>query len=206
MLVLSLPLNKEGLSNRKYIMKKLGLLLVAIFFASALHAQKAGLKNNLIYDAVLTPNLALELALGRKTSLELGAGYNRFSLDGGKQWKHWLAQPEFRWWFCERFNGAFFGVHALGGEYSFARVDFPLNIFDDLKTHRYEGWYAGGGVSFGYQWILSRHWGLEATAGVGYVWTPYEKFTCDECSSLADKGNKSYIGPTKAALSFVFFL
>jgi hypothetical protein len=187
-------------------MKKFCLFSFALFFASALYAQKAGFKNNLVYDAALTPNLAIELAVGRKTSLELGAGYNPFSLDGGKQWKHWLAQPEFRWWFCERFNGAFFGIHALGGEYSFARVDFPFNIFDDMKTHRYEGWYAGGGVSVGYQWILGRHWGLEVTAGGGYVRTYYEKYTCEECSSLAGKGDKNYFGPTKAALSFVFFL
>jgi hypothetical protein len=187
-------------------MRKLILLFVTLLFCGALCAQKVALKNNLLYDAALTPNLALELALGKKTTLDLGAGYNPFDFRNDRQWKHWLAQPELRWWFCERFNGAFLGVHALGGEYSFAKIDLPLSVFSDLKDYRYEGWYAGGGVSFGWQWILSRHMSLEATVGAGYVRVQYDKFTCAECSSRVGNGYEEYLGPTKAALSLVFFL
>jgi hypothetical protein len=186
-------------------MKKPALLFAAVLFCGTVCAQKVALKNNFLYDATATPNLALELGLGKKTSLELGAGYNPFDFTNDRQWKHWLAQPEFRLWFCERFNGAFVGVHALGGEYSFAKVDFPFNVFSDLKDYRYEGWYAGGGVSFGYQWILGRRWGLEATVGAGYVRVQYDKYTCAECASKVDSGYENYLGPTKAAISIVFF-
>ncbi len=40
--------------------------------------------------------------------------------------KHWLVHPEFRYWLCERFNGHFFGVHLLGGEYNISKVKLPF--------------------------------------------------------------------------------
>jgi hypothetical protein len=187
-------------------MRKLILSFAALLFCGAVSAQKVALKNNLVYDAALTPNIALEIGLGKKTSLDLGAGYNPFDLGNDMRWKHWLAQPELRWWFCERFNGAFAGVHALGGEYSFARIDLPLGVFSDLKEYRYEGWYGGGGVSVGYQWIVGPRWGVEASVGAGYVRVVYDKYTCAECSTNVGKGSKNYFGPTRAALSLVFFL
>ncbi len=187
-------------------MRKLILLFAAVLFSGTLCAQQVALKNNLVYDATLTPNLALELGTGMKTTLELGVGYNPFEFNDGKQWKHWLVQPEFRYWFCERFNGTFLGVHALGGEYSFAKTNWPFAVFDDLKDYRYEGWYAGGGVSVGYQWILSKRWSVEATVGLGYARVYYEKYRCEGCATLLEDGHKNYFGPTKAGVSFVFFL
>lgn len=164
------------------------------------------LKTNILYGATLTPNLALEIGLGKKTTIELGGGYNFYEPSSGKLWKHWLVQPEFRYWFCERFNGTFLGVHALGGEYSFAKIDFPLAVFDDLKENRYEGHYYGGGITLGYQWILGKRWNLEASVGAGYVRVHYDKYKCTNCGSSIDNGVKNYWGPTKAAISLLFFL
>lgn len=164
------------------------------------------LKTNLLYAATLTPNLAIEFGLGKKTSLEIGAGYNFYDPDSGKHWKHWLIQPEFRYWFCERFNGTFIGVHALGGEYNFAKIDLPLSVFDDLKDYRYEGYYYGGGLVVGHQWILSKRWNLETSIGLGYVRVHYEKYNCTGCGKSFDDGVKNYWGPTKASVSLLFFL
>lgn len=165
------------------------------------------LKINLLYAATLTPNLALEIGLGKRTTLDLGAGYNFFKPDNGKLWKHWLAQPEFRYWFCERFNGTFLGVHALGGEYNFAKIDLgALSVFDDLKDFRYEGYYYGGGIVLGHQWILGKRWNLEAAIGLGYARVHYDKYECGTCGASLGSGAKNYWGPTKASISFLFFL
>lgn len=163
-------------------------------------------KINLLYAATLTPNLALEIGLGKQTTLELGGGYNFFEPGNGKRWKHWLVQPEFRYWFCERFNGSFLGIHALGGEYNFARIDLPLSVFSDLKDFRYEGHYYGAGIVYGYQWILHKRWNLEASVGLGYVRVHYDKYNCEKCGTSIKNGTKNYWGPTKVALSFIYFL
>lgn len=54
-----------------------------------------------------TPNLGVELGLGRATTLDISGNYNPFEKNDGKMFKHWLVQPEFRYWLCERFNGTF---------------------------------------------------------------------------------------------------
>lgn len=164
------------------------------------------LKTNLLYAATLTANLGLEFGLGRKTTLDISGGYNFYDPASGKHWKHWLVQPEFRWWFCERFNGAFLGAHLLGGQFNFAGIDFPLNVFEDLRDHRYEGEFIGAGVVFGYQWILGKRWSVEAVIGAGYVRAIYDKYGCNTCGPALSSGAKNYFGPTKAAISFLFFL
>jgi len=167
---------------------------------------RVALKMNLLYAATLTPNLALEIGLGKQTSLELGGGYNFFEPGNDKRWKHWLVHPEFRYWFCERFNGSFLGIHALGGEYNFAKIDLPLSPFKDLEDYRYEGYYYGAGIVFGHQWILNKRWNLEASVGLGYVRVHYDKYNCDTCGNSLQSGNKNYWGPTKIAVSFLYFL
>lgn len=73
-----------------------------------------------------------------------------------------------------------------------------------LGHYCYEGWFAGAGVSFGYQWLLSRRWNLEAGIGLGYLRLHYKQFPCTECGALIQETNKNYFGPTKLALSVMY--
>lgn len=190
--------------NRKK--KVVALLLALLLMSLATSAQKASLKTNLLYGATTTPNLAFEIGLSNKTSLELAVGYNPWEFSNNKKLKHYLIQPEFRWWFCETFNGSFIGVHLLGGEYNVGGVKLPFGMFPSLKDYRYEGYFYGGGISIGHQWILSKRWSIEATLGVGYIRTHLDKYTCEECGKKIKTDNKNYWGPTKAGISLVYYL
>lgn len=187
--------------------RKYGLSLI-LTLASLLtaNAQKVALKTNLLYDATTTPNLGAELAMGKKSTLQLFYGLNPWKIasDRTKQLRHWLLMPEYRYWTCQKFNGHFFGIHALGGQYNVGGIDLPNPVFKDLDEKRYEGWYAGGGLTYGYQWLLSRHWNLEASVGVGYIRFHYKEFPCTECGALIQENNKNYFGPTKLALSLMY--
>ena len=187
--------------------RKYGLSLI-LTLASLLtaNAQKVALKTNLLYDATTTPNLGAELAMGKKSTLQLFYGLNpwKFASDRTKQLRHWLLMPEYRYWTCQKFNGHFFGIHALGGQYNVGGIDLSNPVFKDLDEKRYEGWYAGGGLTYGYQWLLSRHWNLEASVGVGYIRFHYKEFPCTECGALIQENNKNYFGPTKLALSLMY--
>ena len=187
--------------------RKYGLSLI-LTLASLLtaNAQKVALKTNLLYDATTTPNLGAELAMGKKSTLQLFYGLNpwKFASDRTKQLRHWLLMPEYCYWTCQKFNGHFFGIHALGGQYNVGGIDLPNPVFKDLDEKRYEGWYAGGGLTYGYQWLLSRHWNLEASVGVGYIRFHYKEFPCTECGALIQENNKNYFGPTKLALSLMY--
>lgn len=65
-------------------------------------AQKAAIKTNLLYDATTTFNLGAEFALSPKWTLDVSGNYNPWTFSNNKKWKHWLVQPEARYWFCNK--------------------------------------------------------------------------------------------------------
>ncbi|MEG1607089.1 MAG: DUF3575 domain-containing protein [Mucinivorans sp.] len=185
----------------------INILILAIAFPLSAISQKAAIKANLLYGATtLTPNLGLEVGLGKHTTIDLSGGYNPWNRTAGKndnkKLVHWLVQPEFRYWLCQRFNGHFFGVHALGGQYNIAGHKLLGMVSAD---YRYEGYMVGGGLTYGYQFVLGRNWNLEASIGIGYARLHYDKYNCPTCSALLERGvNKNYFGPTKASISIIF--
>lgn len=186
---------------------RITILLTAVFCLTA-NAQ-VGIKTNLIYDATLTPNLGLEVGLAPKWSLDISGNFNAWTLDNGRRWKHWLVQPEARYWFCDRFSGHFVGAHLLGGQYNFGGWKNGFNFlgtrYDLLKTQRHQGWYAGIGIAYGYTWILTKHWSMEAEIGIGWAYTRYDSYPCAVCGTkLAEKKVHNYVGPTKAAINLIY--
>lgn len=167
---------------------------------------QVSLKNNLLYDASLTPNVGMEVGLSKKWTLDTTFGLNPWTFDDNKKWRHWLLQPEARYWFCRTFNGAFVGLHLMGGEFNAGGVDFPLGIAPCLHHNRYEGWYVGGGVVYGYQWPVSRHFSIETVIGLGYDYLKYKKFPCEHCGAQSGEGHYNYVGPTKVALNMIYNL
>ena len=186
------------------------ILFTVIAFTCSLftlNAQKVAVKTNFAYwGAAASPNAGLEFSLGKKTSLELGGGFNLWDFKDNRKAKHWLAQPEFRYWFCERFNGHFLGLHAHGAQFNIGNWDIPVGRLENFKDRRYEGYLYGGGISYGHQWILSPRWNFEASLGAGFARIHYDKYPCAECGTKLDEGKYNYWGVTKAALSLIYFL
>ncbi|MCD8165058.1 MAG: DUF3575 domain-containing protein [Bacteroides sp.] len=160
-----------------------------------------GLKTNLLYWGTTTPNLGLEFGLSKKTTLDVSGNYNPWTFSDSKKFKHWLVQPEFRFWTCERFYGHFFGVHGHYAEYNVANI--KLIGTDD---YRYQGKLYGGGVSYGYHWIISKHFSIEATIGVGYAHLKYDKYECGKYGQELGRNNKNYVGPTKAGINLIYVI
>ncbi len=189
---------------------KIALVIALLLLAGSstgAFAQKAALKTNIVSDALLSPNLAIEVGLAPKWTLNTAGQLNLWSVDGHK-WRHWLVQPEARYWFCRRFQGHFLGLHAIGGEFNFGNIDVNANFlgsdFRKLKDRRYEGWGIGAGIGYGYDWILSRHWNLEAEIGIGWIHARYDEYPCTVCGTKLGSGHHNYFGPTKAALNLVY--
>ena len=117
--------------------------------------------------------------------------------------------PEARLWFCDRFAGHFIGFHAHGGQYNIGGVKNGISFLGSdlskLSDYRYQGWFIGAGVAYGYAWILGRHWNLEAEIGVGYAYTQYDSFRCVGCGKRVEKDKPHhYVGTTKAAVNLVY--
>ena len=193
-------------------MKKHILIALLVAFAGLgqkLNAQEWGLKTNLIYDATATINAGLEVGLAPKWSLDVSGNFNGWTIDGRKL-KHWLVQPELRYWFCDRFQGHFLGAHLLGSMYNIGYIDTDMTLFfgndlSKLKDRRYQGYAAGCGIAYGYAWALSRHFNLELEVGIGYVYTRFDEYECGGCGRrIAEDKPYHYFGPTKAALNIMY--
>lgn len=192
-------------------MKKLLLILslcVTFGFAETAQAQKWAVKTNLLYDATTSMNLGVEFALAEKWTFDLSGNWNPWTFSDNMKWKHWLVQPEVRYWTCKRLGGHFLAGHLWGGQYNAGNIDglpdFLGTNFSNLADRRYEGWFVGAGVGYGYAWMLGKHWNLEAEIGVGYAYTRYDVFRCPRCGSNLGSGDHHYFGPTKASINLVF--
>lgn len=173
-------------------------------------AQDFAIKTNLLYDATATVNLGVEVGLAPRWTLDLSGNYHPWNLPTETMIKHAMAQPEVRYWFCDRFSRHFMGLHGLGGIYNIANLPTAGRSYfgrdlTPLSQYRYQGWFAGAGIAYGYDFILGEHWNLELEVGVGYIHTVYDKYECEECGlQLAYQVPVNYFGPTKAAISLVY--
>ena len=140
-------IKRESMKKDALFLIFLVVLAVAAGSVQKVSAQDMALKTNLLYDATTTINLGYEVALNKKTTLDIWVNYNPWTL--GHKWvglyeselpvasasaseretkiKHFMIQPEVRWWLCEKFNGHFFGVHLHGGLFNVGALKLPFD-------------------------------------------------------------------------------
>lgn len=166
------------------------------------------IKTNLLYAGIaLTPNLGIEVGLSRKTSINVSASYRFWGREGkyldNRKLVHWICMSEYRYWFDKRFHGHFLGFHAFYFQYNISEYKIPL-LFE--KDYRYDGFAYGGGLSYGYQYILNKKWRVEFNAGFGIANVVYDRYKCSKCTDKLDSKSKTYFGPTRAGISLIYTL
>lgn len=188
----------------------LAMVLMTLIDLNA-RGQEMSVKTNLLGDGFLNPNMAVEMGVAPKWTVEVSGQFNLWKLSHDRQWRHWAVQSEARYWFCDRFSGQFVGAHLLGGQYNIGGINLPFSFlgtdFGKLKDTRFQGWYAGAAISYGYAWPISERWNIEAVIGLGWTYTRYDQFRCKGCGKK-EKTHvpHNYVGPTKIAvnLEYVF--
>ncbi len=169
-----------------------GLIFIWII-GLRLSAQDVALKTNVLYWMTTTPNAAVEVAFSKKVTANIAAAYNPWTFSNGKKMRFWMVQPETRYWLCEKFEGHYLGVHLHAAQY-----------YGGFSKKRYDGYLAGGGFSYGYNWILSPHWNMEASIGIGYARLWYKESERIYCEKCYENKTKNYVGPTQVAFSFSY--
>lgn len=210
-------------------MRKLLTLLVGVVMAACMaptaHAQTAAFKTNLVSDALMSPNLGIELGLASNWTLQIEGQFNVWKIkdkDSASglhhQWKHWYSSVEPRYWFCHRFAGHFISINAFGGEYNWGHLGIKTKFlgsdFSGLNTNRYKGMAVGAGFNYGYAWALAKHWNIEFEVGIGWAWTRYKTYEMGPDASPIqlerlgeephDHSCHNYFGPTKLALNIEY--
>lgn len=164
-----------------------------------------GFKTNALYWATSSPNVAMEFATGKKWTVNTTLGFNAWDFDPLRNdeisLRHWLVQPELRYWFCQAFEGHVVGVHGIYTNFDVGNILF---LKGEIAQYIYRGYGYGAGVSYGYHFPLAQRWGVELTAGFGFLILDYDKYNCLDCEEFLGSFGRNYVGPTKLAVNFVF--
>jgi len=165
------------------------------------------LKTNLLYDMTTTVSLGTEFKLARKITFDVPFHLNpwTFNTEENVKFKFMLVQPQLRFWTCEVFNGHFFGLHGHYGYYNVSALPNPP-FSEKMNQSRFEGQLYGAGLSYGYQWIIGRRFGLEFEIGGGYAKLEYDEYSCQVCARENIAKVKEYWGLTRLGLSLIYFI
>ena len=139
------------------ITKRLSYIILIVLFASVqvCRAQLVSVKTNVLQDVLLVPNLDFSVTLGNRSAVGLSVfGAQKVF---GQQVKLFGLKPEFRYWISGRAHTGYF-VAA-----SFAGVSYDIK----WNSEFYKGDALGGGIVFGYDFYLSKHFTLDLHGGCG---------------------------------------
>lgn len=101
---------------KKKLLIRLVALLAILIYATKVDAQQWAVSTNGLYWLTGTPNVGFEFGFHKNLSVAINGNYNPFTFKDNRKMKHWLVQPEFRYWLSETFKGHYFGVHGNGGD------------------------------------------------------------------------------------------
>lgn len=154
-------------------------------------------KTNLLYYAILMPNIEVEWMCAKRWSVNLefqGAWYAKENPH--KVYRLSTLIPEVRYWPIERkrWHGMYVGLFLGGGLY---------DLSNGKKGHEGEGIMTG--VSAGYMWPISKHLSLDAGLGVGYMYLRDKYYLPENGHFLYQYTKKiNYFGPLRLNLSLVW--
>jgi len=162
-------------------------------------------KTNIVNSFSSSLNLSTEIRITKKSTFNTSVSWNpwTYNAEENTKFKFLLVEPAVRFWSCESFNGHFFSIHGHYAYYNIGRL--PVGPFSEtMNQYRFEGQLAGAGISYGYHWLLSPRWSLDAEIGVGYARLWYGQYPCQTCAKILTNENKNYWGLTRAGFSIAY--
>lgn len=177
-------------------MKRILLILMLVLSVGIARAQMLTLKTDVAMDAAWIPNVGVDFVTGGKTSVGLTA-FGSLNV-WGNRCRTLGAMPEFRYWFNGRPMTRFFVGASLIG------VVYDMQWGDEI----YKGDALGGGMIFGYDFQLSRHWNLELHAGVAAIgYAQHHYYEGDRFTDVAQYKTRGYaLTPYQLGVSFIYII
>lgn len=166
----------------------------------AVREPRWALKTNLLYDALLIPNLGIEYRFARRWTV---------SADYMHAW--WSRDDKHRYWRCyggevllRRYlgNRPFTGHH-IGLYGTMLTYDFEFGG----KGRQSDGFGYGGGFEYGYSLPVGRRLNIDFSIGIGYFGGRYKEYVpMDGCYVWQSTRRQHWFGPTRAEIGLVWLL
>ena len=161
------------------------------------------LKSNLLYDALLVPNLSLEASIGSGWTLGAGGMFAWWSKDAKhRYWRIYGGDLEIRKYFGALSKSKPLQGHHLGIYGDFLTYDFEFGA----KGYQSKATYAAG-IRYGYSHPIGKRLNLDFALGIGYLHSNYKTYVPrDGCYVYQETKKRKWLGPTQAEISLVWLL
>ena len=161
------------------------------------------LKSNLLYDALLIPNLSLEASIGSGWTLGAGGMFAWWSKDAKhRYWRIYGGDLEIRKYFGTLAKSKPLQGHHLGIYGDFLTYDFEFGA----KGYQSKATYAAG-IRYGYSHPIANRLNLDFALGIGYLHSNYKTYVPrDGCYVYQETKKQKWLGPTQAEISLVWLL
>ena len=161
------------------------------------------LKSNLLYDALLVPNLSLEASIGSGWTLGAGGMFAWWSKDAKhRYWRIYGGDLEIRKYFGALSKSKPLQGHHLGIYGDFLTYDFEFGA----KGYQSKATYAAG-IKYGYSHPIATRLNLDFALGIGYLHSNYKTYVPrDGCYVYQETKKQKWLGPTQAEISLVWLL
>lgn len=161
------------------------------------------LKSNLLYDALLVPNLSLEASIGSGWTLGAGGMLAWWSKDvKHRYWRIYGGDLEIRKYFGTLSKSKPLQGHHLGIYGDFLTYDFEFGA----KGYQSKATYAAG-IKYGYSHPIANRLNLDFALGIGYLHSNYKTYVPrDGCYVYQETKKRKWLGPTQAEISLVWLL
>ena len=161
-------------------------------------------KTNMLYDALLVPNIGVEFYVGKNWSLAGNWMYAWWKSDRKHNyWRIYGGDVELRRWFGRRAVEKPFSGHHVGLYGQIVTYDFELGG----KGYLGDKWSYGGGVAYGYSLPVGHRFNVDFTLGIGYLGGLYKEYIpLDGHYVWQTTKKRRWFGPTKAGISLVWLI
>ncbi len=171
-----------------------------------------GLKTNMLYDALLLPNIGAEFYVGKNISLTADWMYGWWDRDRTHYyWRAYGGNVGARWWFGKKAHEKPLTGHHLGLFAGVVTYDFELG----------KGGIMGGiprgtlwdrcnfisGIEYGYSLPVTRRLNIDFSLALGYMGGKYLKYEPKYGFYIWQSTHRlHWFGPTKAEISLVWLI
>lgn len=161
-------------------------------------------KNNMLYDAAIVPNVGAEFYLGKNFSVAGNWMYSWWKKDKSAwYWRTYGGDLAVRYWLGKAAKEKPLTGHHVGLYGQMITYDFEVGNKGVLADR----WSWSVGAEYGYSLPVAYRLNIDFTIGFGYHWGVFEEYLPIDGHYVWQATKKrQYIGPTKAEISLVWLI